>query len=126
MMRSGGGAVVNTASIAGLVGIPGEAAYCASKGGVVALTRQMALDYAPYRIRVNCLCPGTVINPARDRRERLDEAARARRAASSERYPLRRLATCEDVASAALYLASDDAGFITGAALTIDGGYTAL
>ena len=129
MKAQGSGAIVNTASQAGLVGTPQEAAYCASKGGVVALTRQMAVDYAPYGIRVNCVCPGAVDKPTTDRAGWLMatpgglEQREARLAAA---IPLGRLCTAMDVAYAALYLASDEASYVTGTALAVDGGLLAL
>jgi NAD(P)-dependent dehydrogenase (short-subunit alcohol dehydrogenase family) len=125
MLERGGGVIVNTASIAGLVGTPAEAAYCASKGGVVMLTRQMALDYAPKGIRVNCICPGIVESATRDRRARLDEDGLRRRAGLADRNPIGRLATGDEIAHAALYLACDESRFVTGTALVVDGGYTA-
>jgi NAD(P)-dependent dehydrogenase (short-subunit alcohol dehydrogenase family) len=125
MIRAGSGSIVNTASIAGLVGTPAEAAYCASKGGVVLLTRQMALDFGPYGVRVNCVCPGAMAEPARDRRAALDEEGVARRLARAARNPLGRAGRPEDVAYAALYLASDESAFVTGTALVVDGGFTA-
>lgn len=129
MKARGRGAILNTASQAGLVGTPQEAAYCASKGGVVALTRQMAVDYAPYGIRVNCVCPGAVDKPTVDRAGWLAttpgglEQRQARLAAA---IPLGRLCTAMDVAYAALYLASDEASYVTGTALAVDGGVLAL
>jgi NAD(P)-dependent dehydrogenase (short-subunit alcohol dehydrogenase family) len=126
MIQGSGGAIVNTASIAGLVGTPAEAAYCPSKGAVVLLTKQMAIDYAPRGIRVNCVCPGAMKDMMRDRRIRMnDEELRDYTARAATRYPLGRYGEPEDVARAVLFLASADAAFITGTALVIDGGYTA-
>jgi dihydroanticapsin dehydrogenase len=125
MMKRGKGAVVNVASISGLLGWPAYAAYCASKGGVIQLTRQMAVDYAPYGIRVNCICPGTTLTPLAERlflQEQDPEAAKAKIAA---RHPLGRFAQPEEIAQAVLFLASEEASFITGAVLPVDGGYTA-
>lgn len=125
MMDSGGGAVVNTSSISGLLGWPDSAAYCASKGGVVQLTREMAVEYGQYNIRVNCICPGTTETPMIDRLLGLEsdpeETARSVRAM----HPLGRFAQPEEIARAMLFLASDEASFITGAVLPVDGGYTA-
>lgn len=125
MMRQGRGAVVNTSSISGLLGWPGSAAYCASKGGVIALTRQMAVDYAPHGIRVNCICPGTTLTPMIERLFSLEKDPLASRKKIEAMHPLGRLARPEEIAEAALFLASDEASFITGAALPVDGGYTA-
>ena len=106
----------------GLVGLKNRAAYCASKGAVVALTRAMALDHVGDRVRVNCICPGTVDSPwvrrlLKDAGEPLD--------ALVARQPLGRLGTPEEIAAAVLYVASDAAAFMTGSALVIDGGLTA-
>ena len=127
MEESGGGAIVNQGSVAALVGIRRLAAYCAAKGAVVSLTRAMALDLAPKGIRVNCICPGTVLTPLMEAmlRERgggdLDKGV----ALTVEKYPLGRLGELEDIARVALFLASDDAGFVTGSIYTADGGMTA-
>ena len=125
MIAQGGGVIVNTASVAGLVGLPNRAAYCASKGAVVTLTKQVAVDYVAHGIRCNCICPGTVDTPwvGRLLMEAADPAAL--RAELVARQPMGRLGTAEEVAQAALYLASDDAAFVTGTALVIDGGLMA-
>jgi NAD(P)-dependent dehydrogenase (short-subunit alcohol dehydrogenase family) len=122
MVEAGGGVIVNTASVAGLVGIKNRAAYCASKGAVVSLTRAIAVDHVQQKIRCNCICPGTVDSPWVGRL--LDAAPDpvAERAALVARQPMGRLGTPEEVAKAAVYLASDDADFVTGSALVIDGG----
>jgi NAD(P)-dependent dehydrogenase (short-subunit alcohol dehydrogenase family) len=116
------GSIVNIASVAALVGFRNRAAYCASKGAVVALTRALALDHVADGIRVNAVCPGTVDSPwvrrlVEDAGESLD-ALRARQ-------PMGRLGLPEEVADAVAYLASDAAAFVTGTALVIDGGLTA-
>src|SRR5258708_22176747 len=117
-----GGVIVNTASVAGLVGFPDRTAYCASKGAVIALTRQVALQYAESGIRCNCVCPGTIDSPwVRRLLEEAPDASQAR-AALVARQPLGRLGTPDEVAAAMCYLASDDAAFITGTGLVIDGG----
>ncbi|GAC1409713.1 MAG: SDR family oxidoreductase [Actinomycetota bacterium] len=125
MLSAGRGSIVNTASVAGLVGLRDRSAYCASKGAVIAFTRQVALQYAGTGVRCNCLCPGTVDSPWVGRL--LDEAEDpvAARASLIARQPIGRLGTPEEIAKAALYLASDDASFITGSAMVIDGGLTA-
>ena len=125
MLEQGGGVIINTASVAGMVGIINRAAYSASKGAVIALTKQVAIDYVEHNIRVNCLCPGTVDSPWVGRLlAQSDDAAEMRRSLEA-RQPMGRLGTPEEVAGAALYLASDDAAFITGTGLVIDGGWTA-
>ncbi len=125
MTAQGGGVIINTASVAGMVGIVKRASYSASKGAVIALTRQVAVDFVERGIRVNCLCPGTVDSPWVGRL--LDQADNpvTERAALVARQPMGRLGTPEEIAAAALYLASDDAAFITGTGLVIDGGLTA-
>jgi NAD(P)-dependent dehydrogenase (short-subunit alcohol dehydrogenase family) len=125
MLEQGSGVIINTASVAGMVGIVKRASYCASKGAVIALTRQVAVEYVTRGIRVNCLCPGTVDSPWVERLlQQADDRVAARQALEA-RQPMGRLGTPEEVAAAALYLASDDAAFITGTGLVIDGGWTA-
>ena len=120
MRARGGGAIVNVASIAGLVGLRNRAAYCASKGAVIALTRALAVDHVEDGIRVNAVCPGTVDSPwVRRLVEEAGESLDALRA----RQPLGRLGTPEEIADAVLYLAT--AEFATGTILTVDGGLTA-
>jgi NAD(P)-dependent dehydrogenase (short-subunit alcohol dehydrogenase family) len=122
MAASGGGTIVNMGSIAGLVGLRNRAAYCASKGAVIALTRALAVDHVAEGIRVNCVCPGTVDSPWV--RRLVDDAGESLDALRA-RQPMGRLGSPEEIADAALYLASDAADFITGSVLTIDGGLTA-
>src|SRR4051794_19199857 len=122
MKAHGGGAIVNIASVAGLVGLKSRVAYSASKGAVIALARALAVDHVGDGIRVNVVCPGTVDSPwvqrlVHDAGESLD-ALRARQ-------PMGRLGTPEEIADAVLYLASDAAAFVTGSSLVIDGGLTA-
>jgi NAD(P)-dependent dehydrogenase (short-subunit alcohol dehydrogenase family) len=125
MIERGGGVVVNAASIAGMVGLRDRAAYCASKGAVIALTRAMAIDHVGQGIRVNCVCPGTVDTPWVGRLLDAAEDPAAARAALVARQPIGRLGTAEEVAKAIAYLASDDAAFVTGTELVIDGGLVA-
>ncbi|MGI8531674.1 MAG: SDR family NAD(P)-dependent oxidoreductase [Geodermatophilaceae bacterium] len=127
MAGNGGGSIVNQGSVAALVGVPNFAAYCASKGAVVALTRSMAVDLAPHGIRVNVICPGTVYTPL------MRPMLTARGGGDEEKglamtvakYPIGRLGTPEDIARVALFLASDEAAFMTGSVVTPDGGMTA-
>lgn len=122
MARSGGGAVINIASGWGLRGGRAAAAYCASKGGLVTLTKAMALDHAPQNIRVNCICPGDIDTPMlRSEAAQLGEPLESFLEQAARR-PLARIGTPDDVAQAALYLASDAASFVTGAVLVVDGG----
>ncbi len=125
MARAGGGSIINTASNWGLVGGPRAAAYCASKGAVVLLTRAMAIDHGPQKIRVNCICPGDTDTPMlRSEADQLG-APVASFLAESAACPLGRIARPEEIAEAARYLASDAASFVTGSALVVDGGFTA-
>jgi NAD(P)-dependent dehydrogenase (short-subunit alcohol dehydrogenase family) len=122
MAKAGGGSIINTASGWGLAGGPRAAVYCASKGAVVLLTKAMAIDHGKQNIRVNYICPGDT-DTAMLRREagQLGEAE-DRFLADSARRPLGRVGTPEEIAQAALFLASDAASFITGAAVVVDGG----
>jgi NAD(P)-dependent dehydrogenase (short-subunit alcohol dehydrogenase family) len=125
LLERGGGAIVNTASIAGLWAIPADAAYCASKAGVIMLTKCMALDGAHAGIRVNCVCPGYTQTPMIDGYfEAQPDPAEARRLAEGL-HPLGRLGRPDDIADAMVYLASDEAAWVTGTALVVDGGLTA-
>jgi NAD(P)-dependent dehydrogenase (short-subunit alcohol dehydrogenase family) len=123
---SGAGAIVNQGSVAALVGVPNFAAYCAAKGAVVALTRSMAIDLAPRGIRVNVICPGTVFTPLMEPmlRARGDGDLEAGLAKTLVKYPIGRLGTPEEIARVALFLASDDASFVTGSIIAADGGMT--
>jgi NAD(P)-dependent dehydrogenase (short-subunit alcohol dehydrogenase family) len=123
MLRTGGGAIINTASATGLVGWKGLSCYSATKAAVVQLTKSAALDYADQGIRINALCPGMTWTG-------MVAAAQGSRVPPVEfdqlpNIPMNRWGRDRDVASAALYLASDEAGYITGIALPVDGGYVA-
>lgn len=124
MMERGRGVVINVASEAGLVGIMGQVVYNVSKGGMIALTRSCAVDLAGHGIRVNCVCPGTTDTPlVQAAVNQAPDPAVARRALEQVR-PLNRLGMPEEIASAILFLASDEVGYATGAVLSVDGGYT--
>ena len=123
LVAAGRGSVVNLASIEGLEGLPSQAAYNASKGGVVLLTRNMAIDYGRAGVRVNCLCPGVIETPMTAvLREPGFEAVND---LMVDMHQLGRAGQPEEVAAAALFLASEDASFVSGHALTVDGGFTA-
>jgi NAD(P)-dependent dehydrogenase (short-subunit alcohol dehydrogenase family) len=124
MEQSGGGSIINIASINGLVGYPiglggGFDAYVPSKGGVVQFTKNLAIDYGKKNIRVNCICPGHIDTNL------IREFVQERREWLEQRYPMGRIGRPEEIAYAALFLASDESSFVTGAPLIVDGGYTA-
>jgi len=125
MIAQGGGVIINNSSGWGLVGGDKAVAYCASKGGVVLLTKAMAIDHGRQGIRVNCICPGDVDTPMlpEDARRRGLEWKTYR--AGCENRPMGRIGTPDEIAKAVLFLASDDSSFMTGAALVVDGGGTA-
>ena len=122
MLAQGGGAIVNCASVAGLVGFRGIPAYAASKHGMIGLTKTAALEYAARGIRVNAVCPGVIRTPMVDRFTGGDPAREAQLAAAE---PVGRLGTPEEVAAAVLWLCSDAASFVTGHAMVVDGGFVA-
>jgi 2-keto-3-deoxy-L-fuconate dehydrogenase len=126
LLLESGGSIVNIGSVAGLVGVKKRFAYCATKGAVIAMTRQLAVDY-PTGLRANCICPGTVDTPFveaylekyhRHEKEKV-------RAELNQRQPVGRLGRPEEIANMVLYLCSPEAEFVTGSVMTIDGGWTA-
>jgi NAD(P)-dependent dehydrogenase (short-subunit alcohol dehydrogenase family) len=120
MIEQGAGVILSTASVAGLVGLPRSSAYSAAKAGVIGLTRTVALEYGRHNIRANCICPGFISTPMLDRvRGDRPEEAMGRFA------PLRRVGQADDIAHAALYLASDEAAYVTGVPFVVDGGFVA-
>jgi NAD(P)-dependent dehydrogenase (short-subunit alcohol dehydrogenase family) len=122
MQQQGGGSIINTASGWGLAGGAKAAVYCASKGAVVLLTKAMAVDHGPQKIRVNCICPGdTATGMLRAEAAQMGEA-NERFLAEAAKRPLGRVGSPEEIAQAVLYLASDASSFVTGTALVIDGG----
>lgn len=125
MIARRSGVIINMASIGGLVGIRDRIAYCVSKSAVVGLTRCMALDHALDGVRVNCICPGRVETPFVKARLREYPDAEAAYREMTASQPVGRMGRPDEIAAAALYLASDEAAFVTGAALTIDGGWSA-
>jgi NAD(P)-dependent dehydrogenase (short-subunit alcohol dehydrogenase family) len=125
MLEQGNGVIINTASVAGMVGLRDRAAYCASKGAVIAFTRAVAIQYAGTGIRCNAICPGTVDSPWVQRLLEQSDDPEQRRAELVARQPMGRLGQPAEIARAAVYLASDDAAFVTGSELVLDGGLTA-
>jgi NAD(P)-dependent dehydrogenase (short-subunit alcohol dehydrogenase family) len=121
MIKCGGGSIINTASIAGLVGIKSAAAYSAAKAGVIALTRVAALEYGRYNVRVNAICPGAIDTPMV---QRVQGEGGLREGAINRISVLGRIGKPEEIAKTALFLASDDSSFATGAPFVIDGGWT--
>ena len=121
MIKTGGGSIVNTASIAALIGSEAAHAYTASKGGMIALGRALAVEFGPRNIRVNMICPGAIDTPMIA--PVVDPLKKAGQAFMTS--PIRRLGTPEDIANCALYLASDESTFVTGATFVVDGGFIA-
>lgn len=125
--EAGGGAIVNLASISSFVAQPGFLTYSATKAAILQMTRNMALDLAPRGIRVNCVCPGTILTRAsRDHMAKTGMSLEAFIAAEGPKHLLNRVGQPAEVAAAVLFLASDEASFITGTHLMVDGGYTAV
>jgi len=122
MQNGGGGNIINTSSGWGLVGGPAAAVYCASKGAVVLLTKAMAIDFGPHHIRVNCLCPGDTATPMLREEARQLASPEVDFMAEAASRPLGRVGTPEEIARAALFLASDQSSFVTGSVLVADGG----
>ncbi|MGH7931535.1 MAG: SDR family NAD(P)-dependent oxidoreductase [Candidatus Binataceae bacterium] len=121
MIKAGGGSIINQASIAGLVAVRAATAYCAAKAGVIAMTRVAALEYGRYNIRVNAICPGAIETPMA---ERIRKGQRPNPKAVQRISVLGRMAEANEIAKTALFLASDDSSFATGAPFIIDGGWT--
>jgi meso-butanediol dehydrogenase / (S,S)-butanediol dehydrogenase / diacetyl reductase len=116
LIKRGGGVILNIGARSGMAGQAGRAAYCASKGGMITLTEAMAMDYAAQKIRVNCICPGPTRTPM------VDTSTPERLAHYQRRVPIGRIGEPEDIARAALYLASDEGSMVTAAILPVDGG----
>ncbi|MEL6490902.1 MAG: SDR family oxidoreductase [Cyanobacteria bacterium J06621_3] len=126
MLKQGGGIIINTASELGIVGQPLYSAYCATKGGVLALTRALSTEWAAQNIRVNAICPGPVDTPMIHAEFELGSDVAAEKAAVISTMPAGRLGKPEDIARVALFLATSDADFVHGAAIVADGGKTII
>src|SRR5205807_6604403 len=126
LLTASHGSIVNIGSVAGLVGVKRRFAYCGTKGAVVAMTRQLAVDY-PTQVRVNCISPGTVDSPfVEGYLEKYHKHEKEKvRAELNQRQPIGRLGRPEEIANLALYLCSPEAAFVTGSIVAIDGGWTA-
>jgi len=127
MLKAGGGSIVNTGSIYGNLGAGSYTAYCASKGGVLNLTRALAMEYADKNIRINCVSPGSVMTEMLEQEIRIwgGNNPEEQKEKFAQMQPNRRIASPEEVAKVVLFLASDDASFMTGANVDVDGGYSA-
>jgi NAD(P)-dependent dehydrogenase (short-subunit alcohol dehydrogenase family) len=125
-MREHGGSIVNFGSVAGVVGVPGMAAYCAAKAAIIGLTKQMAADYSAQNIRTNCVCPGTVASTALGQQLLGSDTSEETRKKRLAKYPIGRFGEPVEIAQAVLFLASDQASFVSGAAFNVDGGMTAI
>jgi NAD(P)-dependent dehydrogenase (short-subunit alcohol dehydrogenase family) len=125
MIAQRSGVIINNGSGWGLKGGPNAASYCASKAGLVNLTRAMALDHSAQGIRINCICPGDVDTPMLDDEAQQLQQARAAIVADGAQRPMGRIGSAEEVARSVLFLASDDSSYMTGAVLVVDGGGTA-
>ncbi len=125
-MKQHGGTIVNFGSVAGMVGIPNMAVYCASKAAVIGLTKQMAVDYSKLGIRVNCICPGMIADTDMGRQILATDGSEEMMKLRLSKYPIGRFGESEEIVAAVLFLASDEASFVCGSAFTVDGAMTAL
>lgn len=124
MVEQGGGVIINMSSVAGLVACPQLPGYVASKTGIIGLTRNLALDYGPYRIRANCICPSNIDTPQMDWFFKQSPNPELAKKENNDLHPLGRMAAPSEVAALVVFLASDDAIHITGSAYAIDAGYS--
>ncbi len=125
LIEAGGGSIINISSAGGLVGLTNSSVYCASKGAIIAMTRALSLDVAVHGVRVNCICPGTMDTPFTERILQRQTDPEESRVLFAQAQPITRFAQPEEVATAVLYLASDDSSYMTGSTITVDGGFTA-
>lgn len=124
-LLDGGGSIVNLGSISALVGLPEQSVYCASKGALLQLTRQVAVDYAQKGVRCNIVCPGTIETPLLERFVKMASDADAARQGLFDKHPIGRFGTADEVAGVVRFLCTDAASYIHGAAISVDGGYVA-
>lgn len=125
MLKTGGGSIVNIGSVAALCGVKDRSGYSASKGAVVSLTKSTAIDYIRDNIRVNCVCPGTTYTPSLEQRFQASPDPEQMRIDFNARQPIGRLGMPEEIAEAVVFCANDEAAFMTGAVIPVDGGWTA-
>ncbi|MGE5596390.1 MAG: SDR family NAD(P)-dependent oxidoreductase [Hyphomicrobiales bacterium] len=127
LIANGGGSIITTASVSGLMGMPGQGAYGSAKGGVIQLTRVCAIEYAAQGVRANCICPGGTLTPILYANPSLPAPVDPElvRKGLEHAQPIPRAGMPEDIANAALWLASDESSFVTGQAIVVDGGWTA-
>lgn len=124
MKEKGKGVIINNSSVAGLVGSTFSPAYSAAKGGIISLTKTLASDFGKFNIRVNCICPGAIETPMLERVIDYQGDPKEVREMRQKSYPMGRFGTSDEVAQTALFLASDDSSFVTGAIVVVDGGFT--
>lgn len=125
-MKHRDGAIINFGSVAGMVGIPNMAAYCASKAAVIGLTKQMAVDYSRLGIRVNCICPGMIADTDMGRQILATDGSEEMMKLRLSKYPIGRFGKSEEIVAAVLFLASNEASFVCGSTFTVDGAMTAF
>ena len=121
MIKQNSGSIINNASIAALIGYPGSDSYVAAKGGIVSLTKAMTIDYGKYNIRVNCICPGLIESPMTEKKLKEPEIIEKYKS-----FPLERMGSSDEVANLVLFLASDDASYVTGSIIPVDGGWSVM
>ena len=126
MLEQGSGTIINCGSVAGTVGIPGMAAYCAAKAAIMGLTKQMSADYSGKGIRVNCVCPGTVATTAMGQQLLGSDTSAATQKKRLSKYPIGRFGEPKEIANGYLFLASDESSFVCGSSLYINGGMTTI